>query len=695
MDFSNGIPTSPRGLGVDFTWFANSRLGVAFVKHGGIAQICYYGRQPLSRENFFKGDPVSSFTKLFRPCLMVDGLPYLLEFDETQLYHSGYHSTCTVGGVRIAHELVLARESVIQRVRILERPTGVDLRLRLVLHGQGILHETYEGREWTPWVWESAVGLLTCSANDQGVDSLIAVGSDQEMTHRSLHNDFKHILDTAPLGDEASFFVAFGWERPELLARCDELHSCVGTICVEQREGEAAHGRERPTFSLPKGQEVAASFLQQMPAMIDALTVAGIPGGMRAAAGHYWIWGWDSMIHVKGLLFAGMHRFVADMLEFYHHQAHPVHGIPHQLGPDLSGTIGMAFPAQSMYNVMLYLYYCATGDTGILRRYLPFARWIIERNLENEVAGTGLISGFSVFPDHPRLLGEDDQSLSAFNNSIYYQALATTAVLARDQAGRDGDADLVAFAERAEAAALRCREGFYRILFDPERGTFVGSASASDFARRPHYPSYPVIWLTPYAWDLIEPVAGQVADFFERELVNPWGIFPFPPREEASFLADGNQFTAYYPVTELFARNLLSRTGRTASLATWYGMIERSWSTHTVPEGTTFDGINPATSDCPGGKQPFSGKAWLEGFYNAFAGIDLTHRGLELRGTPVEGPFSIRGMHLGCLRMDVDIEGSGSVVEVYLDGNPLADKTLIPLASLRQGVVARLCIKRQ
>jgi hypothetical protein len=695
MDFSDGIPTSVHGLGVDLTWFADSRIGVALAKHGGIAQISYYGRQPLGRQSLFKADPISSWTKLFRPCLVVDGLPYYLEFNQTRLFHSGYQSTCTVGGVKIVHELVLTRESIIQRVRIIERPGGIELRLRLILHGQGIPNEIREGRTWTPWVWEPDTGLLTCAANDQGSDSLIAVGADQVVNARSFHDNAKHILDTAPIIDEAAFFVAFGWNRPELLARCRELHSRGGSVCAEHWEGEASRRRERPTFSLPKGQEVAASFLQQMPAMVDALTVADIPGGMRASAGHYWIWGWDSMIHVKGLLFAGMDRFVADMLEFYHQRAHPVHGIPHQLGPDLSGTIGMAFPAQSIYNVMLYNHFCATGDTDVLRRHLPLARWIIERNLENEVTGTGLVGGVSVFPDYPKLLGEDDHSLSAFNNSIYYQALAATAVLARDQAGREGDADLANFAERAEAAAIRCREGFVRILFDPARGAFVGSAAAEDLSRRPHYPSFPVLWLTPYAWDLIEPVAGQVADFVEREFVNPWGIFPFPPREEASFLADGNQFTAYYPVTEAFARNLLSRTDRTAALATWYGMVERYWSTHTVPEGTTFDGVNPPTPDCPGGKQPFSGKAWLEGFYNAFAGIDLTHRGLELRGTPAEGPFSICGMRLGNLRLDVDIEGSGRLVEARLDGHPLADIALIPLARLRQGGKARLSLLRR
>lgn len=691
MDFSTGLPIAEAGLGVDRAWFAGSRLGVAVARHGGIVEISWYGRQRLGREAMFKADPISAWTKLFRPVLVVDGVPWCLEFTATRLRHSGYESTCTVGGVRVAHELAVVGESILQRMRILDRPVGAEVRLRLVLHGRGIPNVAREGRTWLPWT--ASDGVLVGAAVDEGVESLIAVGADVPVTLRSFHDGFKHLFDSAPIGAEATFFTAFAMERGELAARCRDLAARAGAVCAAFRAEEDARALARPAFTIP-GRPVAASFLAELPSMIDALAVNGIPGGMRAAAGHYWIWGWDSMIHVKGLLFAGMDGFVADMLGFYHQRAHPETGIPHQLGADLSGTIGMAFPAQSIYNVMLYHHHCATGDLAVLRRHLPLARWIIERNLERETPGTGLVGGISVFPDHPRLLGEDADGLSAFNNSIYYQALVATASLARTLAAVDGDGGLAAFADRCEAAAMRCRAGFVRIFFDPERGTFVGSASADGLVRRPHHPSYPVLWLMPCAWDLVESVAPQVADYLERELVGPWGIYPFRPVDEDSFLGDGNQFTAYYPVTEAFARNLLARTGRRAALATWYDMVERYWATHTVPEGTTFDGVNPPTSDCPGGMQPFSGKAWLEGFYTAIAGIDLTHRGLEIGSVPVDGPAAIRNLRIGAARLDLAFAGCGRPLATTVDGVAVADPSLIPMSSLRRAAAHRVAIAR-
>lgn len=703
MDYRKNVPFMPKGLTIDQCWFCGGRIGVRLARHGGISEIAYYGRQPVARPRFFHGDGTSAWSKLFRLCVVVDGVPYHPTFARTELFPCGYRSHASAGGVAFRHELVLLDDCLVQRVVVERNPRRATLSLRLVWHGHpaqvGLAHRTWQGfvgddragvavavaREDIPPAVQAKASqgnpaaLTQCApggARDvERAETFIGVAADRGVAFQDLHRGFKHHADSAPFTDQAAFIVAFAWERAALDARLAGLRASVHRDC-EARFAAQAGGQ--PEVAL--GRPALESFMAQLPAVVDALRVADVPGAMRASAGHYWVWGWDSMVYSKGLMLAGRGAFVAEMLAFYRRLALPGVGIPHCLTADFTPLMAMASTAQTLYTVMLYNHWCATRDQAVLREFFPFARAIVERALAAEVRGSGLVDGPSLFPDHPELVGHDGHDLSVFNNSIFYQALRCLRDLAR-VLGEDS------LAGTLDQAAERCRRGFAQVFFDQEAGYFIDSASSRDFAPRRHHPGYAILWVTPYARDLVADELPRIAGFMTRELAAPRGVFHYPLRDQAAFLSDGNQGAAGYPVIEPFYWNVMSLAGRGRELERWAATMEWFWDANTIPEGLTYDAVNAGdlTADCPGGKQPFAGKAWYEAFFTAYAGLDVDIDGLVLRPTPVSAPMAIRNLVLAGRRIDLRISGSGKKLAVTLNGRRLPPGGRIPLSALRAG----------
>jgi hypothetical protein len=293
----------------------------------------------------------------------------------------------------------------------------------------------------------------------------------------------------------------------------------------------------------------------------------------------------------------------------------------------------------------------AAAEAGARRRRQPSVR-AGNRALESFLAQapdvvvrhTGLVDGPSLFPDQPDLLGHDGNDLSVLNNSIYYQALRCTA----------------------------------------------------DLTPRRHHPAYAVLWVTPHAADLVTADLPRIAAFMARAFTNPRGIYNLPPADQGAFLSDGNQAQAYYPVVEPFYRNVMSRALKGKELAAWSDNVRWYWDRFTIPEGLTFDAVNASdlTPDCPGGKQPFAGKAWYELFFTAYAGVDVNVDGLALGPTPVETPIDICNLVLAGRRVDIRIRGRGTgAPRATLNGELVADPSRIPIEALGTGV-NRLEVKR-
>jgi hypothetical protein len=707
MDYRNDNPFMPMGVELDQFWFCGGRIGAALGRHGGLTSLVYYGSQPMGRTGFFRSaDPVAAFFKLFRICILVDGVPYHPTFRNTELHPFGFRSEGLAGAVRVRHELVLINDAVVQRVRILRNPSRAAVALRLVWHG-GPSQVGMNHRTWSPFAELPETGVFatrvvddlpppdteaaTKTANPFGTQEVrhgethIAVGSDLSLAFQTLHDGFKYHADSAPFEKQAAFIVGFASSREALLKRMAELRRSAHTLCDAKFAAAARRTRRQPEIRV--AEPALQSFLAQLPETVDALRVEDIPGAMRASAGHYWVWGWDSIVYSKGLMLAGRGGFVREMLEFYRSLAHPKLGIAHAFTLDLKPASAMAFNAQCLYSVMLYNHYCVSRDLATLKEYYPFARWIVEQAMKAVVGDTGLVEGKSLFPDFPRFLGHDGHDLSVFNNSIYYQALRSLADLTRVLAD-SGDATAHEFQPTLAAAADRCQAGFHKVFFDVEAGYFVDSASSRDLVPRRHHPSYAVLWVTPYAADLVRDDLPRIAAFMTHNYANTLGIFMFPLSEPAAFYSDGNQTQQYFPVVEPFYWNVMSLAGKARELAAWTKNVKWYWDRFTIPEGLTFDAVNAGdlAPDCPGGKQPFSGKAWYEIFFTAYAGVDVTIDGLALRPTPVKEPVEIRNLVLAGRRVEICISGRGTGgIRVKLNGKPVADPGRIPFSALRPG----------
>lgn len=92
------------------------------------------------------------------------------------------------------------------------------------------------------------------------------------------------------------------------------------------------------------------------------------------------------------------------------------------------------------------------------------------------------------------------------------------------------------------------------------------------------------------------------------------------------------------------------------------------------------------TPDCPGGKQPFAGKAWYELFFTAYAGVDVGIDGLSLRPTPVSEAIEIGNLVLAGRRVDIRIGGRGAGgLRATLNGKAVADPGHIPFSAFKAG----------
>ncbi|MFZ2655674.1 MAG: hypothetical protein WAX69_12150 [Victivallales bacterium] len=707
MTFKDNIPFSREGTGVDAIWFSGGRLGASIGRHGGITDVVYFGGQPLGRQHFFSTDKISTFGKLFRLAVIIGKAAYYPEFNRTEFYPFGYTSEFAVEGVKFSHQLVLLNDTLIQRVKILANPGKKRVALKMITLGNparvNMPHRTWNDfavdgkRGW----WSKAtdappqtkgscnvadvhknLSFKDCTDTD-AADTFIYVSADKPVRCSNSTNRFKYWMETEPFADSASVFVTFGSDGKAVRKRVEYLRRSAGM--ESDRKIRSYHDRclELPAINI--GDECVQSFLMNEPLMIDALKVEDLPGGMRASAGHYWIWGWDSMVHSDAVLFANDRKFIRDMLDFYRNLADERLGIPHQVTMRMKPRLAMEFPAQCLYIVMLYNYCCFTGDMKTVKRHLDFAFWIISKNMENNVAGTGLNKGTSLFPDTPQHAGHDGNDISVFNNSIYYQALKAMIGLAKIAGGEVRNEKYRKLIPLLPGLAEQVRENFIRYFFDMEAGYFVDSVSSIDFKRRKHYPLYAILWITEFAGDLVQGIEKKTAGFMEKNFTAPHGLYPYP-RWDSCFGGDGNQMQAYYPVIDPFYYNMMRLTGNKSGLERMCQNIGWFWKTHTIPEGFTYDAENEGIGvDNPGCNQAFGGHAWYANFFHAACGINIDLEGISFSPSNPGTDIAVEAMEIRGMKLDIRITGKGwKIKRLLLNGKDTGAPFKIPFTALRK-----------
>ncbi len=706
LEFDHDIPWVKKGLTLDQVWFSGGRTAATILRHGGIGQILYFGRQAMPFHNFFQSTfPQSSWEKLFRLCVVIDGVSYYPEFNNTHIYPFGYTSECTLAKVKIRHEFTVLNDAVVQRIKVLSNPAGRKLSLKLVFHGfNGVKSRN---RTWGSWEMDEAMGGMRASATDsyseeecrQQVESKakdvrenfkvsdvphaethIGLASNLKSTMTKTHHGFKYYLSTGNLKNEAAFFLVFNPGVDGLKDRVRDLKRKVFKECDQA----AAAYRERlsisPKISIPN-HEVVQSCLVNLPPVVDSLEAKDIPGGFRAAAHGYWIW-MDLFFNSSAFTYSNDTASLRDMLLLFQTFADSKLGIPGLVTTELKPYLGATFHTQCMYITALYHYYCTTGDRETLRECFPFVVWLMGKSMEKEVAGTGLIEGAGL-PDFPA--DQDGHDICSSGNSILYQALKAMEALALEMHEDSRTKKYHRLAVTYGELSKKCRESFLHYFYDREKGYFVDSLSSRDFSRRPHYPVFAILWITHFAADLLGDHTTEIAEFLSTNFTRPHGIGGMIPTWDAAYPGDGNQLLAYYPSwSESFYRNAMKLAGRERELRKWFEDVAWFWQQNTIPEGFTFDAENEGfTVDNPGSKQAFGGQSWYCVFFRSIIGLEVDEKGLILSPSPVRGSVSVKGLVVRGKTIDITLNRKGKSSVITFNGAKLKGSSVkIPFADL-------------
>lgn len=689
MIFKDNIPFIPQGLGHDRVSFTGGRVGVDMTEKGGITRVFYFGNQPIGRQDFFNsGDPIASFTKIFRPYVVIGGRIYYLALNNTLLYPFGYQSEFQVGAVKLRHGLILLNDTIAFTAEILENPEHAEICLRLV-HSQ-YTKVSNSLRTWGKYELDPANGLTRITAADKAAESketaddmmnqgikrpqepdgetVIALSADLPLSFRDAGPGFRLYAQTAPIAGTATMFVNFAPSEAASASRLAELRQGIsGQVDGVIREFEKTK-KQLPAIKVDS--PTVQSFLALAPAMVNAMKVKDVPGVIRAANSGYWTWAWDSMVYSDAYLLWHDRRFSRELLEFYRQSADPEYGIAHMLNAELKFAKYLPFAAQAFYNILLYNYYLFTGDKETLREYFPFAQSLLERALNLEFKDTGLIEAVGYVPDAPQSLDQDGHDLCVVNNGLFYQGLRAMETLALELNDHH-------YASRMSSIAQRCRTNFIKHFYDAEKGFFIDSVSSRDFRRREHYPTYAIVWTTTFAEELIpDGEAPRIAEFLEKNLLDGLVFFQYP-KWDSCFMKEGNQ-SSYAPCWERFVREVMRLAGRTAALTAWFQTVDWYWGQHTIPECHACEAENENLSlDNPGRQQMMGVKAWYSTFMHAMAGIEVTADGITIR--PQKANLEIRGLRIRDKTIDVTADAAGKV-GIRVDGRILSGTDHIPFA---------------
>lgn len=703
---SLAVATEPKGLQPPSVWFGGGRVGAHVEHEGTIEELVYYGAQPMNRQLFFKVTKHSPYQKLFCPYLLVENRAYLLEWERTRVFPAGYvsHLSLPDEGIEITHSLIMFNDAVMYRVEALRNEHQRPLHLRLSLHEQ--LRHIPADRVWGDWREDVIPGALVAEITDPAHPSKTrypnpATVSDATpqakapMADGELATTWLGVVGSVPLttrrfwsgrryfeteemqGNAATVSILFGLSETEFNARAAALRCDGPRLGADQVAGWERRLAELPAVALDR--PVVESFFRQAGLMVDMLRVTDLPGAMRAAVKQYWVWGWDTMVYCDSDLVNGRADFVRQALDLYRRTADPVLGIGHQFSEKLEVLIPQALPAQGLYFNMLYQYVTFTNDESVLEEFYPFALKIFQRTIALG-RSAGLFKGTALWPDHPRFAGQSgaegevsDKDLSIFNNGIFYQSARAMEHLA----GLMNDADTA----RAAREAWQPLEASFRNLFwDAERGYWLDSLESDTLAPRRCYPSHAILWINPFAKELVAGREEECADFLATQHACHGGIRPYP-LWDAAFNGDGNQLAQWYPTCpDLFFLKTMGATGRQAMLKRWLGWVDAFWRQYTVPEGLTLEAENdgPHRPDCPGGKQAFTIKPWHMAIINTIAGIDLDHGGITVC-PGLDEPVSLARLPFQGHQISVATAGAGIYAQtIAVNGRPLAGSCKIP-----------------
>lgn len=663
-------------------WFGGGRIGVHVESHDMMEEIVYYGAQPINRGLFYKVTKHSPYQKLFCPYLLIENRAYFLEWQDSHIYPAGSVNRFSIPneGIELVHELIVLNGAVLINIKVLRNDHQFPLSIRMSLHE--FLRHDVPCRIWEDWDVQMIPGAVVRKIQDlsdlkdpncrdyvttlQGV-----VASEKIRTH--LSRSGRRYFETERInGDSACIAVVFGMNEAAFLSRVDELAK-YGNKMAANQIGQWNDDLQN-AITLQIDEPAVESFFRQAGLISKMLMPTDLPGGMRAAVGHYWIWGWDTLVYSDSYLLSKNNRFVIDTLDLYRRTTHPELGIGHQFDQHMKLNIPQALPAQTLYINTLYQYVTYTNDLDVLNEYYDFAKQIFLNNIAQSQKA-GMFTGIALWPDFPQHAGQlgDDQDISIFNNSIFYQA----ACVMEHMAGMMGDLHIARIARQVIAEML---VSFRKHFWDDKHAYWVDSIDSEILEQRKSYPAHAILWINSFASRLVNGRESACARFLSENHVCSGGIRPFPLWDPA-FNGDGNQLGQYYPTgVDVFFLKMMGAAGKQEMLERWLGWIADFWRQHTVPEGVTLEAENdgPSRCDCPGGKQPFTAKPWHVGLVQGIVGIDLDHGGITV-GPGLDRPTKLERFEFQGKTYSIETSGSGLYIQqIKVNGKVLQGSCKIP-----------------
>lgn len=730
MDFEvkNGVIYCEKGIPQPPRWFADSRLYFQF-DESGITQIDY--RNPA--QGFLRGNNtvfVKRVRDAFRYFIEKDGVTYKPEYSNSRLWPFGIESEWKHNEELYKHRIIAVDEVVLLQI-VTPARVASSVRLKLEFWEASMLigseYNDYNYwdrglmREWKKWEYDDGDNSLYGGFTERPKENLCGPGSTSlsnnpeiEPEHCKHDNklsvsitaDFtlehmlkaarqpinaRHIFTSGTLEPERvySFMIIFAPEEDALKEKCRQIKSNLEDRVNKQFGRYKQIADTSPVLESP--YKSLNDFFSLIPMYHDSLKITDFPGAIRAKTTHYGVWGWDGITASNATAYWGDTEHIKNMLRFYEHTAHPELGIGHSFNNDMTVGSISAIPAQGMYNVLLQLYYNASGDIDEIKARYPFAKKIFQMIAGKEVAGTGFCEGSSLYPDYPDRMKETGHDISSFNNIIFYCAARSMNYLA----SLVGDTD---FSRQTEEIFVKMEKNFVKLFFDPEKKFIITSIDSRTMEKRYCYDIAAAKWENSYCEELFEPISRDTLKFIEENAISDAGLREIPLWDDG-YDGDGNQMHCWWPVnTECFIR-LANEFDKSGLIHKWIGWISHWTEKLMCPEGISYyvETDDPETDrwhTLPGTWHGYSMRGWYQAAVHGIVGVGADAGGLTLY--PYNGKEMIlKGLHYKNKTFDIEMIGSGRYIEcITVNGKRISGTNKIPSDLYKGEVCVDVKVKR-
>jgi hypothetical protein len=431
-----------------------------------------------------------------------------------------------------------------------------------------------------------------------------------------------------------------------------------------------------PSLDLP-GHPAVMDFFRDTPGIVDSCWVRDI-GMPRATPGaYYWIWAWDAM--VTSLLFPlwGWIDRSGAVLDFLLAHRCADGSIPMRWTRDLRPLDAPGHGAMDfLFAELLRRHAAACASSDLPARALPSLRETLG-DLRARVDHEGLFASLGFYPDLPLRYGRTADS------AVTMELAAATAFCRLFEA-MAGTAALHDERRAAQALAQRMQSALHRDLGD-DNGYFCDAIDRATRERNRSYPLFSLLFLaSPSGRDILGTRAASTSQFLARQHLTDRGLRLVPAWDErrtAESVTD-----AWYPYWDSLAVRLWRETGNAAAILRWLGAVETTLR-HigycpeflSLADGTAHDPARWTRHGAPSNCNGMAG--WYTALLEGIVGLDTS------AAQPVVLPLSlplgavrVQGLCFGAARWDVTVRNDGPAFHgLLVDGTHRIDGLAVPV----------------